>query len=487
MAAGPTDAPDDAPVLCTTALPFHIVDVFTTGAASTGNQLLVVEDRADSLTDEAMQSIASEIGFAESAFVRSKDTVRIFTVDVEVPQAGHPIIGLSEIIGGPCRAHGKQLVLGTKKGPIHVESGEQPGSWFAMQDPPDWLGHASRRSVEPLLKSGAGHLVGDAYPIGSTCGLPYALVPVSSEASLDSLAIDPGAPPDAFQAQCTTLPNGLALYFYVHVAATTFRTRMFCHEGGMWIEDVATGSAAGPLACHLAPLRAVFTQGLQRRAEIYVHATRRENDRVQVGGSVVRVASGKWSVNVDATEPATLPPPTSPSRGVGLGGSRRARPPRWAWVLFGVAEPLVNFATGALLTAPGGVDLFTTLLFPHTAGRGVSHDPTSDPTVAALCRMYASCLLCFGLCQAFLWRQWRIEDDQTPSAVRAWSWLMLVPDLHHMLYAYGVYWHAHGRLDAACVAHYGIQGTLTLGRLKYLFATASREHHGVGPRDKKQR
>ena len=165
-------------------LPFHIVDVFTTGVAATGNQLLVVEDHTDVLSDGAMQSMAAEIGFAESAFVRSDGGVRIFTIDGEVPQAGHPIIGLSEIIGGPCEWPGKQLSIATKKGTIGVVSGSQAGSWFATQDQPDWLGHASRGSVEPLLKRGAEGLVGDDYPVGSTCGLPYALVPVESEMAL---------------------------------------------------------------------------------------------------------------------------------------------------------------------------------------------------------------------------------------------------------------------------------------------------------------
>ena len=50
-------------------LKFHIVDVFTTGDAFSGNQLLVVEDRNDLLSDQTMQIIAAEIGFAESAFV----------------------------------------------------------------------------------------------------------------------------------------------------------------------------------------------------------------------------------------------------------------------------------------------------------------------------------------------------------------------------------------------------------------------------------
>ena len=262
----------------------------------TGNQLLVVEDHAEVLSDSQMQAIAAEIGFAESAFVRRGGGVRIFTCDAEVPQAGHPIIGLAEIIGGPCSTPGRRLTLLTKKGPVGVVSGEA-GTWYMSQDPPDWLGHASRRSVAGILRSGASSLVGDSFPIGSTCGLPYALVPVASEAELDALAIDAGASPDAFQAQCE-LENGLAVYFCLAGAgqAGTCRTRMFCFENGMWVEDVATGSAAGPLACHLAPMDAFVQQGAARRAEIHAAASSRTGGRVKVGGSVRRVASGMWAM-----------------------------------------------------------------------------------------------------------------------------------------------------------------------------------------------
>ena len=71
---------------------------------------------------------------------------------------------------------------------------------------------------------------------------------------------------------------------------------MFCHEGGRWVEDVATGSAAGPLACLLAPFDGTFTQGASRRAKIEVVATRATGARIRVGGSVARVASGTWLV-----------------------------------------------------------------------------------------------------------------------------------------------------------------------------------------------
>ena len=264
------------------ALPFHICDVFTTGESLSGNQLLVVEDVDEILSDASMQAIASEIGFAESAFIRNGNVVRIFTTDEEVPQAGHPIIGLSEIMGGETLC---ELELFTRKGPIRTWPGEVKGTWWASQDPPEWLGDVARSSVAALLR-GSAEVVGDSFPVGSTCGLPYALVPVPSEAELDALVVDPSAPCDAL--------GGNSVYFYARTGEASCRTRMFCHEGGRWIEDVATGSAAGPLACHLAPLKGTFTQGSSRRATIHVKSTSREGCRVEIGGSVRRVAEGKW-------------------------------------------------------------------------------------------------------------------------------------------------------------------------------------------------
>lgn len=264
-------------------LPFHLLDVFTTGAPSSGNQLLVVEDLADSLSSESMLAIAQEINFAESAFVRAHG-VRIFTIDQEVQQAGHPVLGLAEVVG---REGSDQVTLQTQKGPITVRRGNATGQWTASQDPPEWRGTVRKAEVAPLLRSGAEGLVGSSFPIGSTCGLPYALVSISSPEALQAISLGTDAP--------TSWDTSCWLYFYCRTSEHSVRTRMFCFEGGGWVEDVATGSAAGPLAAHLAPIDAVFTQGSRRLARIHVSAAAREGERVAVGGSVVRVAQGRWA------------------------------------------------------------------------------------------------------------------------------------------------------------------------------------------------
>jgi len=76
---------------------FHLVDVFHDGEFS-GNPLAVVSD-ADGLTTEQMQQITRWLNLSETTFllpptVEGADyRVRIFTLEREMPFAGHPTLG----------------------------------------------------------------------------------------------------------------------------------------------------------------------------------------------------------------------------------------------------------------------------------------------------------------------------------------------------------------------------------------------------------
>src|SRR4030088_1036691 len=78
------------------------VDVFTDRAFG-GNQLAVVLDSAG-LSTAQMQAIASEFNYAETTFVlpprdAAHDAqVRIFTVNKELPFAGHPNVGTAFVL-----------------------------------------------------------------------------------------------------------------------------------------------------------------------------------------------------------------------------------------------------------------------------------------------------------------------------------------------------------------------------------------------------
>ena len=76
---------------------FQLVDVFNTDAFS-GNPLAVVFD-ADDLTTSDMQTMTRWLNLSETAFLlrpsssKADYRVRIFTIDREMPFAGHPTLG----------------------------------------------------------------------------------------------------------------------------------------------------------------------------------------------------------------------------------------------------------------------------------------------------------------------------------------------------------------------------------------------------------
>jgi PhzF family phenazine biosynthesis protein len=77
--------------------PFHLVDVFNDGTF-TGNPLAVVFD-ADELTASTMQTMTRWLNLSETAFLLRPSSpnadyrVRIFSLDRELPFAGHPTLG----------------------------------------------------------------------------------------------------------------------------------------------------------------------------------------------------------------------------------------------------------------------------------------------------------------------------------------------------------------------------------------------------------
>ena len=81
-------------------LPYVVIDVFTDRPLE-GNSLAIFTD-ARGLSTEQMQALAREMNLAESTFIlpreieeerRSGTRVRIFTVQEELPFAGHPTLG----------------------------------------------------------------------------------------------------------------------------------------------------------------------------------------------------------------------------------------------------------------------------------------------------------------------------------------------------------------------------------------------------------
>jgi trans-2,3-dihydro-3-hydroxyanthranilate isomerase len=278
------------------ALRYVVADVFT-DRPLTGNQLAVFTD-ARELDSETMQALALEIGFSETVFVLPAEgegdvRIRIFTPRVELPFAGHPVLGSAFVLGGPLQ---KSLIaLETVGGVVPVElerdeSGAIVFGWMTQPVP----------TVEPYphveaLLAALGVETPTVPVERYDNGVRHTYVGLRSPDEVASLQPDLSA-----LARLGVLANCFA------GSGTAWKTRMFAPSVGV-PEDPATGSAAGPLACHLCRHGLVewgaeieIEQGaeIDRPSTLFARAVGGDDSitRVEVGGRAVVVARGEFRI-----------------------------------------------------------------------------------------------------------------------------------------------------------------------------------------------
>jgi trans-2,3-dihydro-3-hydroxyanthranilate isomerase len=274
-----------------TAYRFVIADVFT-DRPLTGNQLAVFTD-ARGLDPETMQRLALEIGFSETVFVLpaeqgSSARMRIFNPLEEMAFAGHPVLGTAFVLGAPLQLGVVHLETGGGIVPVELERDTSGAIVFGrMSQPVPTVTPVEPGPVLAALGAGASVLPVELYDNGAR----HIVVTLASETELAALRPDG----QAIAALRVTGVNCIA------DAGARWRNRMFWASG----EDAATGSAAGPIACHLArhgraPWGAalVIEQGADIGRPSTLHA-RAEGagdviERVEVGGAAVLVARGEF-------------------------------------------------------------------------------------------------------------------------------------------------------------------------------------------------
>jgi trans-2,3-dihydro-3-hydroxyanthranilate isomerase len=216
--------------------------------------------------------------------------IRIFTPAVELPFAGHPVLGTAFVLGAPLQLG--EIRLETKAGvvPIVLEREGARIVFGRMSQPvPGWEPFDKAEELQELLGV-RSELPVEYYDLGP--GHVYVALP--NEDAVAALTPDFGA----IQRLTAAGVNCFA------GAGTTWKTRMFAPGAGP-AEDPATGSAAGPLAIHLARHGRIefgqeieITQGVEikRPSKLYATAwgTPDAIERVEVGGSAVVVARGEF-------------------------------------------------------------------------------------------------------------------------------------------------------------------------------------------------
>jgi trans-2,3-dihydro-3-hydroxyanthranilate isomerase len=256
-----------------------------------GNQLGVFLDGSDLDTD-LMQRTTRELNLSETVFFLPPEAggdarVRIFTPASELPFAGHPVLGSAFVLAEQLGQ--STVILETGLGPITV-----------MVDTAANFGQMEQRVPVPEPYEQADELLaalgvaGTVLPVEAYQNGPrHVYVALASEEEVASLK------PDFSR----LAEHQIGVNCFAGRGAN-WKTRMFGVYHGVR-EDPATGSAAGPLALHLARYgRIAFGEQIEirqgaeigRPSRLYarVEGTPDTIEHVYVGGSAVTVASGEY-------------------------------------------------------------------------------------------------------------------------------------------------------------------------------------------------
>ena len=301
-------------------LEYLLIDVFTDEPFG-GSRLTLFPDGGD-VPATIMQRIAMEMGVGETAFVlpghRASDRqarLRVFTPSVEIPFAGHSLLGATFALDVLSRrtsesaheAFSWELEAGVFR--VFTQGDADAVIYSLLHDTPVFLGHYYNRGK---VARALGIPESDIAITGLPCeiistGLPIHIVPIGSLDAIaalslrrreaDAIAQDLGFG-DLFVFTCETVADDAAVH-----------CRMFAPHLGI-PEDPASGAATGSLAAYLIKHRLIkfndsvsiiSEQGLEmgRPSRLFVTADIEDGQaiRIQVGGRCVLVGAGHFAMS----------------------------------------------------------------------------------------------------------------------------------------------------------------------------------------------
>jgi len=274
---------------------YFVYDVFTKSPLG-GNQLAIIPD-ATNITEESLQKIAREFNFSETTFVYPPDDashtakVRIFTPTMEIPFAGHPLIGTACALAQEGAPNNMVLELGV--GPLACTSDGQSASFQATQ-PLEILCEPDPALVAEALSIETGDLQFQVHPpVMASLGLAFTITEVKNRDILAKTSPDIAA----IRKGNARYPSGLDFAQFVYARdGNTLYARMFAPLDNI-PEDPATGSACAGTAALLSKiegrdLELTIRQGVEMRrpSEIMVSVNA---SGVTVSGQARRTMEGK--------------------------------------------------------------------------------------------------------------------------------------------------------------------------------------------------
>jgi PhzF family phenazine biosynthesis protein len=261
-----------------------------------GNPAGVVLDAA-SLGESDMQTIAAEIGFAETAFVIGSDVssgerrhrIRYFSPIAEVPFCGHATVATAVALAE--RDGMGAIAFDTPVGEVLIETRHRDGIvWASFTSVPPWVGPIDDDVLDRLLRLlgvGRSDLRSDLPPRIAFAGNRHPVIVFSDAATFDGFAFDPGAVRELMDEQGWLGTVTTA----VELERGTFETRNLFPVGAI-TEDPATGSAAAALGAYVREFGAIDVPG-----RLVVHQGRQVGRPsvllvdVPIGGGIVVTGS----------------------------------------------------------------------------------------------------------------------------------------------------------------------------------------------------
>jgi trans-2,3-dihydro-3-hydroxyanthranilate isomerase len=268
---------------------YVVCDVFT-DVPLAGNQLAVFTD-ARAIPEEQLQALAKEMNFSETTFVyppqgEGHARMRIFTPIAELPFAGHPTLGTAFVLAGPLQLVEIRLETGRGVVPVRLErEGAKIVFGWMRQPAPTVSPFEGAEELQAVLGV-ESRLPVELYDNG----VPHVYLALDSADEVAALR-------PSFQRLAEIGPYGINCFAPLDRG---WKTRMFSPAVAV-DEDPATGSAAGPLALHLARHGRIafgeeveISQGAEIGRPSTLHAVAHSPEHIEVGGSAVVVARGEF-------------------------------------------------------------------------------------------------------------------------------------------------------------------------------------------------
>lgn len=274
---------------------YLVYDVFSDSAFG-GNQLAVIPD-ATGLPEDDLQRIAREFNYSESTFVYPpKDPahsarVRIFTPTMEIPFAGHPIVGTVTALhdlGGPA-----DMVLELGVGPLKCAVKDQRVSFTTQAE----LKIMSKPEVE-LVAEALGLLPSDISsdthsPTMASLGLPFTVTELTSREALAKIVPNTNVMRKGAELYPASLDFAQFAYWK---DGNAIHARMFAPLDNI-PEDPATGSACAALGALLAELTGTEQTLSIRQGEdmgrLSLIGLTTSNGAVTISGTAKRTMQGR--------------------------------------------------------------------------------------------------------------------------------------------------------------------------------------------------